>query len=127
VRCCYEAGPTGTRLCRLLRAKGYDCIIVAPSLVPQRPGDHVKTDRRDAIKLVRGFESRPLRQYFALLLLPSRRGLRHVAHSLLRWTRLMSRRGYGVGLTMVLESNVTAAIRANTLPFSVAPVLSVMA
>jgi hypothetical protein len=39
----------------------------------------------------------------------------------------MSRRGYGAGLTMVLESNVTAAIRANTLPFNVAPVFSVMA
>ena len=50
LQCCYEAGPTGTQLCRSLRAKGYDCIIVAPSMIPQKAGDRVKTDRRDAIK-----------------------------------------------------------------------------
>ena len=51
LRVCYEAGPTGFGLCRRLREAGIDCIVVAPSLVPGKPGDHVKTDRRDAAKL----------------------------------------------------------------------------
>lgn len=49
----YEAGPTGYTLHRQARAMGIDCIVVAPSLVPVRPGDRVKTDRRDAAKLAR--------------------------------------------------------------------------
>jgi transposase len=49
----YEAGPTGYALHRQLTAAGIDCIVVAPSLVPTRPGDRVKTDRRDAVKLAR--------------------------------------------------------------------------
>jgi len=48
---CYEAGPTGFGLCRRLREVGIDCVVVAPSLVPSKAGDRVKTDRRDAIKL----------------------------------------------------------------------------
>jgi transposase len=55
VRCCYEAGPTGFGLCRHLVARGIDCQVVAPGLVPQRPGDRVKTDPRDARKLARLF------------------------------------------------------------------------
>ena len=50
---CYEAGPHGYPLCRCLRAHGYHCIIVAPSKVPRKPGDRVKTDRRDAEQLAR--------------------------------------------------------------------------
>ena len=53
VRCCYEAGPTGFGLHRYLVARGIDCAVVAPGLVPQRPGDRVKTDPRDARKLAR--------------------------------------------------------------------------
>jgi transposase len=53
LRCCYEAGPRGYPLCRFLRAHGYSCIIVAPSKVPRKPGDRVKTDRRDADQLAR--------------------------------------------------------------------------
>src|SRR3990172_7920865 len=52
-RCCYEAGPTGFGLQRHLVERGIDCRVVAPGLVPQRPGDRVKTDRRDARKLAR--------------------------------------------------------------------------
>ncbi len=48
---CYEAGPTGFVLARRLIKLGYDCIVVAPSLIPQKSGDKVKTDRRDARKL----------------------------------------------------------------------------
>ena len=51
LRVCYEAGPTGFGLCRQLREAGIHCIVVAPSLVPGKPGDRVKTDRRDAAKL----------------------------------------------------------------------------
>ena len=50
---CYEAGPCGYELYRLLTSIGVACDIVAPSLTPVRPGDRVKTDRRDARKLVR--------------------------------------------------------------------------
>jgi len=53
VRCCYEAGPTGFGLYRYLAERGIDCQVVAPGLVPQRAGDRVKTDARDARKLAR--------------------------------------------------------------------------
>jgi transposase len=49
---CYEAGPGGFALWRLLSGMGIACDVVAPSLVPVRAGDRVKTDRRDAKKLV---------------------------------------------------------------------------
>jgi transposase len=52
-RCCYEAGPTGYGLHRHLAERGIECVVVAPGLVPQRPGDRVKTDSRDARKLAR--------------------------------------------------------------------------
>lgn len=50
---CYEAGPTGYSLHRWLTDLGQDCIVVAPSLIPQRAGDKVKTNRRDAQSLAR--------------------------------------------------------------------------
>lgn len=48
---CYEAGPTGYGLYRLLKEMGVSCVVVAPSLIPARPGEKVKTDRRDALRL----------------------------------------------------------------------------
>ena len=51
LRVCYEAGPTGFGLARRLNAEGIKCVIVAPSLIPQKPGCRIKTDRRDACKL----------------------------------------------------------------------------
>ena len=57
LRVCYEAGPCGYAVYRQLHAMKVDCIVVAPSLVPVRPGDRVKTDRRDALKLARHFRS----------------------------------------------------------------------
>ena len=51
VRCCYEAGPTGYPLKRQLDSAGLPCMVVAPSLIPVRQGDHIKTDHRDARKL----------------------------------------------------------------------------
>jgi transposase len=49
----YEAGPCGYWLYRYLTTKGYDCWVVAPSLIPKKAGDRVKTDRRDALQLAR--------------------------------------------------------------------------
>ena len=48
---CYEAGPLGYGLHRLLTGMGVRCVVVAPALTPVRPGDQVKTDRRDAVRL----------------------------------------------------------------------------
>ena len=49
----YEAGPCGYWLYRYLARKGLSCHVVAPSLIPRKPGDRVKTDRRDAVILAR--------------------------------------------------------------------------
>ena len=50
---CYEAGPTGYELYRYITAQGHQCIVVAPSLIPKKPGDKIKTDKRDADNLTR--------------------------------------------------------------------------
>jgi len=50
---CYEAGPCGYGLHRLLTGCGHDCVVVAPSLIPMKAGDRVKTDRRDALMLAK--------------------------------------------------------------------------
>ena len=51
VRCCYEAGPCGFELQRYLQGRGIPCDVIAPALIPRRPGDRIKTDRRDAGQL----------------------------------------------------------------------------
>lgn len=56
-RVCYEAGPTGYGVYWQLAALGVSCEVVAPTLVPVKPGDRVKTDRRDALKLARSYRS----------------------------------------------------------------------
>jgi transposase len=50
---CYEAGPCGYGLHRFLTSCGHDCVVVAPSLIPMKAGDRVKTDRRDAMMLAK--------------------------------------------------------------------------
>jgi transposase len=50
---CYEAGPTGYGLYRLIRSLGHECVVAAPSLIPKKPGDRVKTNRRDAVELAK--------------------------------------------------------------------------
>jgi transposase len=50
---CYEAGPCGYGIQRQLTAAGHDCVVAAPSLIPRRPGERIKTDRRDAANLAR--------------------------------------------------------------------------
>lgn len=53
LRVAYEAGPTGYGVYRQLTSMGIECMVVAPSLIPKQPGDKVKTDQRDALKLAR--------------------------------------------------------------------------
>jgi transposase len=50
---CYEAGPTGYGLYRQIKSLGHECMVVAPSLIPKKPGERVKTNRRDALSLVK--------------------------------------------------------------------------
>ncbi|MGI9477523.1 MAG: IS110 family transposase, partial [Hyphomicrobiaceae bacterium] len=50
---CYEAGPTGYGLQRLIESLGHCCIVAAPSLIPKKAGDRIKTNRRDAEGLAR--------------------------------------------------------------------------
>jgi transposase len=53
VKCCYEAGPCGYGLYRSLKADGFDCKVIAPSLIPKKPGKRVKTNKLDARQLAR--------------------------------------------------------------------------
>lgn len=64
----YEAGPCGYEVQRQLTALGQRCVVIAPSLTPRRPGDRVKTDRRDAEKLARLYRAGEL----TLIRVPSR-------------------------------------------------------
>lgn len=57
VRSCYEASGAGFVLQRVLTRDGFQCEVIAPSLIPRRPGDHRKTDRLDAIMLARLYRS----------------------------------------------------------------------
>jgi transposase len=57
LRVCYEAGPTGYVLYWQLTEMGVNCEVVAPTLVPIKAGDRVKTDRRDALKLARSYRA----------------------------------------------------------------------
>lgn len=54
---CYEAGPTGYETHRWIESMGASCVVIAPSLMPKRTGDRVKTDRRDAEQLARLFRA----------------------------------------------------------------------
>ena len=53
LRFCYEAGPCGYGVHRHLTGLGHDCAVVAPSMIPRRPGDRVKTERRDCLGLAK--------------------------------------------------------------------------
>lgn len=50
---CYESGPCGYGIYRQLKDLGWECLVVAPSLIPKKAGDRVKTDRRDSLSLAR--------------------------------------------------------------------------
>jgi transposase len=74
VAVCYEAGPVGWQLKRLLDDLGVACDVIAPSLIPVRAGDRIKTDRRDAKKLVRLYRAGELT--FVASPSPEQEGLR---------------------------------------------------
>jgi transposase len=57
LKVCYEAGPTGYALYWQLTKLGVECEVIAPTLIPKKPGDRVKTDRRDAINLARCYRA----------------------------------------------------------------------
>jgi transposase len=57
LKACYEAGPTGFALYWQLAELGVDCDVIAPTLIPKKAGDRIKTDRRDALKLARCFRA----------------------------------------------------------------------
>ena len=63
VRCCYEAGPCGFELQRALTQHGIACDVIAPALIPRRPGDRIKTDRRDAAQLAVLYRAGALTSY----------------------------------------------------------------
>jgi transposase len=60
----YEAGPCGYGLYRYLTERGFPCDVVAPSLIPKKPGDQIKTDRRDAVELARLLRSGDLTRVY---------------------------------------------------------------
>ncbi|HRI17630.1 MAG TPA: IS110 family transposase [Burkholderiaceae bacterium] len=64
IQTCYEAGVCGYALQRTLRAAGLDCIVIAPSLIPTKPGERIKTDRRDARKLAHYLSQGDLTEVF---------------------------------------------------------------
>jgi transposase len=57
LKACYEAGPTGFTLYWQLTQLGVDCEVIAPTLIPKKSGERIKTDRRDAIKLARCYRA----------------------------------------------------------------------
>jgi transposase len=64
-RFCYEAGVCGFDLKRKIESLGCSCTVIAPSLTPIKPGDRIKTDRRDAVKLLAMFEAGLLTEVYA--------------------------------------------------------------
>ena len=56
----YEAGPCGYWIYRLITSLGHCCYVVAPSLIPKKPGEKIKTDKRDALKLAKLLKSEDL-------------------------------------------------------------------
>ena len=65
IRICYEAGVCGFALKRKLESLGCQCAVIAPSLIPRKPGERIKTDRRDALKLLDFFMKGLLTEVFA--------------------------------------------------------------
>ena len=65
VKFCYEAGVCGFTLKRRIEALGCQCAVIAPSLIPIKPGERIKTDRRDALKLLSMFKAGLLTEVYA--------------------------------------------------------------
>ena len=103
VRFCYEAGVCGFTLKRRIEALGCQCAVIAPSLTPVKPGERIKTDRRDAVKLLALFKSDLLTEVYppdlqqeaarelTRLRQTARENLMRVHHQLLKF---LTRHGY---------------------------------
>ena len=92
LRFCYEAGPCGYGLYRQLTMMGYDCSVVAPSLSPRRPGERIKTDRRDALTLARQHRSGDLVAVWVPVTGSGTYGMRVMAKNFMRHLPLGSSR-----------------------------------
>ena len=79
VRIAYEAGPCGYELYRRLNKAGFKCEVAAPSLTPRKPGERVKTNRRDALKIARALRSNDLT--FISVPDPTRESLRELTRT----------------------------------------------
>jgi transposase len=103
VRFCYEAGVCGFDLKRKIESLGCECSVIAPSLTPVKPGERVKTDRRDALKLLSMFKAGMLTEVYApepeqeaareltRLYQTGRENLMRIHHQLLKF---LTRHGY---------------------------------
>src|SRR6266540_3634959 len=92
---CYEAGPCGYALKRQIEALGVRCVVVAPSLIPVKPGQRVKTDRRDARKLVELFRAGLLTEVWPPTV--EEESVRDLARCRHRLGKMLLRRGYLFG------------------------------
>ena len=66
LRCCYEAGPTGYGVYRLLLEHEIECVVIAPGLIPKKPGERIKTDDRDACKLAQSHRAGDLTSIYVV-------------------------------------------------------------
>src|SRR5688572_5095094 len=110
----YEAGPCGYDLLRLLARVGVACDVIAPSLVPVRAGDRVKTDKRDAKKLVRLYRAGELT--FVAPPSPEFEGLRDLVRCFddLRCARTAARHRIASSCSATGASSVTARSRGRS-------------
>lgn len=105
LRCCYEATYIGYSLARRLESWGYSCEIVAPSLIPKSPGDRVKTDRLDSLKLARLFAT----QMLSIVKKPSVEAESH--------RRLIRSRKFLVGQSTQIKNRINSLCRTLGLNF----------
>jgi transposase len=85
ILCAYEAGPCGYGLQRELQEKGLACQVIAPSLIPRKPGERIKTDRRDARKLAELFADQAIFDAYCIALDQATERLRMATLALEDW------------------------------------------
>jgi transposase len=117
VRCCYEAGPCGYALQRQIEAAGgVRCAVIAPALIPRKPGERIKTDRRDARKLAELLRAGLLTEVHAPT--PAQEALRDLCRAredaqqdLLLWLRVLQR-CHGALRIAATHADPNAALRS---------------
>lgn len=106
----YEAGPCGYWVYRLLTKLGHCCYIVAPSLIPKKPGERVKTDKRDALKLTRLLKSADLTPIYVLE--PKDEAIRDISRARERAMRDLNDARYQLK-ALLLRNNITYTGKSN--------------